>query len=67
MENLEYKAAYKESGLTNLEWCELLGISLSSHKKYSSGDREVMLSVQKHIKALQEIKRLKALIDKLSS
>lgn len=51
----EYKQARKDFGYSPKEWLEKMGISLDSHKSYSSGRLPVSQPVKNHIKTLYEI------------
>ena len=54
----DYKKARIALGLPLQDWLNELGISESSHKKYSSGHREVPPTVANLIRALLRIKEL---------
>ena len=55
MTNNEYQEARQKLGLSTTQWVDKLGISESAHKKYSSGDREIPLYIQRHIETLLSI------------
>jgi predicted transcriptional regulator len=48
----DYQEARKILGLSINQWVDRLGISESAHKKYSSGNREIPLYIQRHIETL---------------
>ena len=52
MNNIEYKAARHTLGLSLSAWLDRLGISLSAHKKYSSGHLPVSVPIDRHIQTL---------------
>lgn len=52
MTNKDYQEARLKLGLSTNQWVDKLGISESAHKKYSSGDREIPLYIQRHIETL---------------
>ncbi len=59
----EYKAARKELGLNVSDWVDKLGISISTHKKYSSGALNVQQAVSNHIETLLELDKLRKKIE----
>lgn len=61
MRSDEYKAAMKQLGYGYgrvQDWCELLGISESTHKKYSGGFMRINGPVERLIHALFRIQEL---------
>ncbi len=59
----EYKAARKELGLNVSDWVDKLGISISTHKKYSCGALNVQQAVANHIETLLELDKLRKKIE----
>ena len=63
MTSEEYKAARRlimgpdarhTGGKSALDWIDMLGISMSSHRKYVTGERQVPAPVERLIKILME-------------
>lgn len=59
MDSKEYQAIRHDLQLTPSEWCEKLGISLSSHKKFNAGLRPIPRQLEQSINWLVEIRKLK--------
>lgn len=55
----EYKQARKELGFSVDGWIARLGITIDTHKSFSSGRREVNAMVANHIDTLLELKKIK--------
>lgn len=55
----EYKAARKQLALSVADWAKELGISIDTHKGYSSGRAIIQLPVNNHIKTLLELDKIK--------
>lgn len=51
-----YRQARIELGMTRLNWITTLGISIDSHKSYSSGRLKVPTFVSNHIQTLKRLR-----------
>lgn len=54
MNQTEYRAAREQLSYSVGEWCEVLAISPSSHRKYVSGERDIPPRVTRMIALLME-------------
>ena len=54
MTSKEYAEARTKLDYTVPEWCEVLGISLGAHKKYSSGERPISRPIAKLVECISK-------------